>query len=96
MVDFVRSGTTLTPSDSELNWNGGRGSFVVSGTFTSVQLLAQFDPTVGPQVIDPALTVTATGVVNFELPNNCILSIIVVGGPPDYVSAIPIMEKGKT
>ena len=99
MVDFVRNGVTLSPSPLELQWRGGRGSFVVEGTsFTSAQLLAEFDPTVGAQFVDSALTVSATGVVNFELPTNCLLSVVLVpgAGSIDFVAALPIVEKGKT
>lgn len=96
MVDFVINGITQTPSASELSWDGGRGSFIVSGTFTSVTLQAEFQPDAGAQGIDAALELTATGVVNFELPANCILSVVIVGGPPDYVAARRITEKGAT
>ena len=95
MVDFVNPGGTLTPNATLRTWPGGRGAFIVNGTgFTSAELRADFLSGAGPQGLDGALTVTATGVVNFELPSNCLISVVLVagGGSFAHVAARRITE----
>ena len=101
MVDFIQAGVTLTPSENETRWPGGRGSFIVDdgGTvITSAKLQATFDVAAGPQDIDAALSVTGTGVVNFELPAQTRLNVVAVAGAGTFalVAARPITEKGAT
>ena len=97
MVDFVKEGVTLTLSETEKLWEGGRGSFIVDDggtTITSAKLQATFDAALGPQDIDAALTVTATGVVNFELPRHTKLSVVATEGAGTFalISARRITE----
>ena len=99
MVDFVVDGVTQTLTTTERLWEGGRGSFVVNGTgFTDATLQADFLSGAGAQALDGALTVTATGVVNFELPRGCLVSVVLTvgGGSFEHVGARRITEVGAT
>ena len=101
MVDFVQAGVTRTLGENEALWRGGRGSFIVDDggtTITSAKLQATFDVAAGPQDIDPALSVTGTGVVNFELPSGTRLNVVVDAGAGTFalVAARRITEVGAT
>ncbi len=85
MTEFVVDGNTQTLTTTDRLWPGGRGSFIVNGTsFTDATLLADFNSGAGAQAVDGALTITATSVINFELPRNTLLSVSLTPGAGSF------------
>ena len=72
-------------------WYGGRGTFVVAGTFNGATVSLQL---LGPDAttwIDAGVytTLTASGAGNFDLPQGQIRAAI-SGGPPSGIYAVAV------
>ena len=97
-MDFYQDGSPT--GNTELLWPGGRGSFIVNGgSYTSVELQAQFDNLAGFQSLDTALLIgpNIAGVVNFELPAGTKVTAVVIGAVAlEHVAIRPITEVGAT
>ena len=94
-IDFLTNAvTTPAPSATGVQWNGGRASFTVVGTFGGATVALQW---LGPDGVTwvnvgTETTLTAAGVGNFELPRGK-LRVTVTGGSPSglYATAVGVM-----
>lgn len=93
---FIQGGVERVLTEQEKRWFGGKGSFILNGADVAggVTLLADFGVGAGPQVIDSDLTLSAIGVINFELPAGVKLSIDNQAATVTHCEARPL-PKGK-
>lgn len=84
-LDFITNGTS---SVGPLRWRGGRGSFMVSGTFGGATVTLRMLLTDGATWVG-VVSITAAGIQNFELPRGQ-LDVAVIGGSPSglYATAV--------
>ena len=83
--------SNATATGSSVTWPGGRGSFVVAGTFGGATVSLQLLGPNGTTWITAGTytTLTAEGIGNFDLPQGRIRAAV-TGGPPSGLYAIAV------
>jgi len=87
--------SNATATGSPVRWPGGRGTFIVDGTFASGTVtLSVISPDGSSYVsVGADAALTAEGVVNFDLPPTLIKAVVSGGSPSAlYATAAKIGE----
>jgi len=83
--------SNASATGSDLTWPGGRGTFLVAGTFGGSVVKLQVLGPDGSTYIDAGAytTLTAAGAGNFDLPQGKIRAAV-VGGSPSGLYAVAV------
>lgn len=76
-----------TATGDWVQWTGGRGTFLVEGTFNGATVSLEVQGPNGTAFIPTNGSLTENGGFNFELPNTSQIRAAVSGGPPSGVYA---------
>jgi hypothetical protein len=83
--------SNASATGSDVTWPGGRGSFIVAGTFGGATVKLQLLGPDGSTYIDAGsyTTLTAAGIGNFDLPQGKIRANV-SGGSPSGLYAVAV------